>query len=213
MGLNPDEGANFVSVYLDDVIIFSETLEDHLGHLKQVMERLRQAGLKLKPSKCHFVCEEVQYLGHVITAQGTKPNRDRVIAVQDYPVPTSVREVRQFVGLVSYYRRFVRGFAKIAEPLHALTCQDAIFKWTSSCQDAFDALRRALTEAPVLAYPNFTKKFRLETDACVTGLGAVLSQMQDDKQLHPVVYVSRALSDPEKRYAVTELETLAVVWP
>ena len=212
MGLNPEEGPSFVSVYLDDVIVYSETLEDHLKHLQRVMERFMKAGLKLKPGKCHFVCKEVQYLGHTITTQGIQPNKDRVIAVQDYPVPTSVKEVRQFIGLVSYYRRFIKGFANVAEPLHSLTQKDVTFEWTSSCQDAFNTLRKALTEAPVLAYPNFTEKFRLETDACVKGLGAVLSQLQDDEKVHPVAYASRALSDPEKRYAVTELETLAVVW-
>jgi len=132
--------------------------------------------------------------------------------VQDYPVPTSIREVRQFVGLVSCYRRFIKRFARIAEPLHALTWKDALFEWTSSCQNAFDTIRRMLTEAPVLAYPNFTRSFWLETDACVKGLEAVLSQLQDDGQVHPIAYASRALSEPEKHYAITELETLAVVW-
>jgi len=212
MGLNPEDGASFVSVYLDDIIIYSETLEDHLKHLQLVLQRFDKAGLKLKPSKCHFVCEAVQYLGHTITPEGIKPNSDRVVAVQEYPVPTSVKAVRQFVGLVSYYRRFIRGFAKIAEPLHALTRKDAVFEWSKSCQEAFDTLKKYLTDSPVLAYPNFTESFRLETDACVKGLGAVLSQSQEDGQIHPVAYASRALSEPEKRYAVTELETLAVVW-
>ena len=99
MGLNPEEGASFVSVNLDDVIVFSETLEAHLEHLQQVMRHFMEAGLKLKPSKCHFVCGEVQYLGHTITPQGIKPNRDQVAAVQDYSVLTSIREVRQFVIL------------------------------------------------------------------------------------------------------------------
>ena len=212
MGLNPDKGPSFVSVYLDDVIVFSETLEDHLEHLRKVMKRFVKAGLKLKPSKCHFVCERVEYLGHIITPQRTKPNSDRVAAVQGYPVPASVKKVKKFIGLVSYYRKFIKGFAKIAEPLHLLTRKDVTFEWSSSCQDAFDTLKRALIEAPVLAYPNFSRNFRLETDACVKGLGAVLAQMQKDGQAHPVAYASRALSDVEKRYAVTELETLAVVW-
>ena len=158
------------------------------------------------------MCGAVKYLGHTITPQGIKPNSDRVVAVQDYPVPTSVKAIRQFVGLVSYYRRFIREFAKIAEPLHALTCKDAVFKWSTSCQEAFDTLKKCLTESPVLAYPNFTESFRLETDACVQGLGAVLSQSQADGRLHPVAYASRTLSDLEKRFAVTELEALAVVW-
>ena len=112
MGLNPDEGPSFVSVYLDDVIVFSETLEDHLEHLRKVMERFVKPELKLKPSKCHFVCERVEYLGHIITPQGTKPNSDRVAAVQGYPVLASVKQVKQFIGLVSYYRRFIKGLQR-----------------------------------------------------------------------------------------------------
>ena len=154
------------------------------------MERFVKAGLKLKPSKCYFVCERVEYLGHIITPQGTKPNSDQVAAVQGYPVPASVKQVKQFIGLVSYYRRFIKGFVKIAEPLHWLTQKDVTFEWSLSCQNAFDTLKRALIEAPVLAYPNFSRNFRLETDACVKGLGAVLAQMQEDGQAHPVAYAS-----------------------
>ena len=130
MGLNPDEGPSFVSVYLDDIIIYSETLEAHLEHLPLVLRRFDKDGLKLKPSKCHFVCGAVQYLGHTITPQGIRPIRDRVVAMQDYPIPASVKAVRQFVELVSYYQIFIKGFAKIAdrEPLHALTCKDAMFE-------------------------------------------------------------------------------------
>ena len=199
------------SVYLDAVIIYSETLENHLRHLQLALKRFDKAGLKLKSFKCHFVCGTVQYLGHTITPQGIKPNSDHVIAVQEYPVPESVKTVRQFVGLVSYYRRFIRGFVKIAEPLHALTRKDAAFEWSTDCQQAFDTLKKSLTVSPVLAYPNFAESFRLETDACVKGLGTVLSHTQSG-QIQPVAYASRALSDLEKRYAVTDLETLAVVW-
>ena len=112
MGLNPDEGPSFVSVYLDDVIVFSETLEDHLEHLRKVMERFWTAGLKLKPSKCHFVCEQVEYLGHIITPQGTKPNNDRIATLQGYPVPASVKQVKQFIGLVSILPEVYQGFCE-----------------------------------------------------------------------------------------------------
>ena len=132
-GLNPEEGPDFVSVYLDDVLVFSETLEEHLGHLRSVMGRLGAAGLKLKPSKCCFIREEVEYLGHVLTPNGLKPNPERVTAVTNFPIPQSVREVRQFLGLASYYRRFVQGFAKIAQPLHALTQKGALFDWSTDC--------------------------------------------------------------------------------
>ena len=132
--------------------------------------------------------------------------------MKEYPIPQSVKEVRQFLGIASYYRRFIQGFTKIAQPLHSLTQKGAPFAWTSSCQSAFEELKTRLTESPLLAYPNFSKSFTLETDASVKGLGAVLSQRQDDGRLHPIAYASRALSPQEKQYAITELETLAVVW-
>ena len=154
----------------------------------------------------------MEYLGHIITAQGLKPDPARIEAVKQYKVPHDLHTVRQFLGLTSFYRRFVPGFARIASPLHELTKKGVPFKWTEACQIAFDQLKDKLVEAPILAYPNFNKEFTLETDASVCGLGAILSQFQEDKRLHPVAYASRALSDQEKRYAITELETLAVVW-
>lgn len=120
-GLNPDEGPDFVSVYIDDVLVFSRSLSDHLRHLQLVMERIRSAGLKLKPSKCHFIRTEVEYLGHIITPQGLRTNPKIVSAVTEFPIPRSVRETRQFLGLCSYYHRFIPHFAKVARPLHNLT--------------------------------------------------------------------------------------------
>ena len=211
-GLNPDEGPDFVSVYIDDVLVFSRTLTEHLQHLKLVIEHLQEAGLKLKPAKCHFVRKEVEYLGHLITPEGLKPNPKLVTAVKEFPIPRNVRELRQFLGLSSYYRRFIPLFAKIARPLHELTRNGADFAWNRECQAAFDNLAGKLVQSPVLAYPSFDKAFTLKTDASIEGIGAVLSQPQDDGQLHPVAYASRALSPQERNYAITELETLAVVW-
>ena len=211
-GLNPEEGPDFVSVYIDDVLVFSHTLTEHLQHLRLVIQRLQKVGLKLKPAKCHFVRQEVEYLGHLITPQGLKPNPKLVAAVQEFPAPCNIREVRQFLGLSSYYRRFIPLFAKTARPLHELTRKGAEFVWTMECQTAFDTLKSKLVQAPVLEYPSFDKPFTLETDASIEGLGAVLSQPQDDGHLHPVAFASRALSPPERNYAITELETLAVVW-
>ena len=212
MGLNPEEGPDFVAVYLDDVLIFSETLEDHLRHVRIVIEQVMATGLKLKPVKCHFVRQEVEYLGHLITPDGLRPNSNRVAAVREFVTPRSVTETRQFLGLASYYRRFIPKFAKIAQPLHQLTKKGAQFDWTSESQTAFDRLKSELIQAPVLAYPDFNKDFTLETDASVRGLGAVLSQTQSDGRSHPIAYASRALSPQEKNYGITELETLAVVW-
>ena len=206
-GLNPEEGLPIVSVYLDDVLVFSRTFEDHVTHLKLVIERLQDAGLKLKPSKCHFICQSVEYLGHLITPDGIRPNPQRVSAVSSFPAPTSVHEVRQFLGLTSYYRRFIKNLTKIAQPLHVLTRKGAQFEWSDGCETV-----TLLISAPVLCYPNFDKGFKLETDASIKGLGAVLAQDQPDGKAHPVAYASRALSPQERNYSITELEMLAVVW-
>ena len=201
-----------VAVYIDDVLVFSRTLEDHLKHLCRVIERLQEVGLKLQPAKCQFIREEVEYLGHLITPQGLKPNPTLVEAVQEFATPQDLRRLRQFLGLSSYYRKFVPGFSKIAQPLYKLTRKGVEFCWTAECQEAFTMLKRKLITAPVLAYPSFTKDFVLETDASTHGLGAVLAQLQEDGQTHRVAYASRALSPQEANYSITELETLAVVW-
>ena len=134
------------------------------------------------------------------------------MAVKNFPVPKDVKSLKQFLGLSSFYRRFVHNFAKITEPLHRLTRKDTPFKWDLDCQQSFECLKNKLVQAPVLAYPNFTKDFCLETDASIKGLGAILSQVGEDGKRHPVAYASRALSETERRYAITEMETLAVVW-
>ena len=206
--VNQDDEPPFVSVYLD-IIVYSETFQDHLNHLQQVISKLRNAGLQLKPSKCYFNCQEVEYLGHVITPHGISPNPIRLQAIRDYPVPTSVKEIR---GLVSYYCRFIPRFANIAKPLHRLKRKGAMSTWTDHCEEAFQILKNKLISALVLSYPDFSQSFVLETDASIAGFGAILSQKHSDGKLHPVAYASRALSAQEKKYAATELETLAVVW-
>ena len=165
-----------------------------MEHLRKVFARLRRVGLKLHPGKCRFARAKVVYLGHVVTSEGIGPNPEKVEAVQKFPVPTAVKGVRQFLGLASYYRRFIPLFAKIAAPLHALTRQDVPFCWTLTCQSAFQQLKDALVSPPVLAYPDFTREFVMHTDACKEGLGAVLEQQQDDGRLHPIAYASRSLN-------------------
>ena len=210
--LNPPDGRSFVSVYIDDVVIYSETMEDHLHHLRQVLKCLQDAGLKLKLSKCSFICKEVEFLGHRITPDGLQTTTRLVSAVQEFPRPKNVKQTRQFLGLCSFYRRFIQSFANIAKPLHQLTKKGVTFVWTTHCGTAFLALKKKLCEAPVLAYPSFDKDFSLETDASIDGIGAVLSQQQLDRLLHPVAFASQSLSPAERNYAITDLETLAVVW-
>ena len=171
-----------------------------------------EAGLKLKSSKCHFARAKVEYLGFSVTPARMKLTMLHVKAVEDFPVPNTLKELRQFKGFASYYRRFIPQFTKVAHPLHCLTRKDVPFHWTSECQAAFEDLKSRLMSASVLAYPNFDKDFVLETDASYVGLGAVLSQLQKNGKLHFLSYASRALSPAEKNYPVTELKTLAMVW-
>ena len=201
-------------VYLDNILVCSKTFQEHLEHLNLVFERLRRAGLTLKPRKCFFLQEEVHYLGHLISCKGIAPDPAKTQKVREFPVPTDVTKVRQFVGLASYYRRFVPGFAHIANPLHALTKKEVPFSWTEECQSTFDRLKKLLVASPVLAHPQFGtgKEFVLETDASLEGLGAILSQRQSDGYLHPIAYASRCLQPHERNYAITELETLGLVW-
>ena len=210
--LNPPAGPDFVSVYLDDILVFSRTLKQHLHYLKTVIEKLSDVGLKLKPTKCRFAQPELEYLGHVVGRDGLKTSPRLVESVQQFPVPKSTNDVRRFLGLTSYYRKFIPNFAKIARPLHQLTCKDVQFVWTTACHSSFEELKERLVSPPVLAYPCFQRDFVLETDASIDGVGAVLGQYQDDRTLHPISYASRALSRSERNYSITELETLAVVW-
>ena len=174
--------------------MFSRTLDDHLQHLCRVIQRISDAGLKFKPAKCHFIREEVEYLGHLITPHGLKTNARLVSAVAKFPQPRNLTELRRFLGMCSYYRRFVPAFSKIASPLQMLTRKDTPFQWTTDCEQSFQSLKTKLISAPVLSYPSLHKPFVLETDASIEGLGAILSQPQDDGFLHPVAYASRSFS-------------------
>ena len=205
-------GPEYVSAYLDDVLVFSRTLEDHLTHLRAIIQRIDKVGLKLKPAKCKFAQKELEYLGHIVSRDGLKTNPRLVAAVKEFPTPRAVSDVRRYLGLASYYQRFIPNFSRIARPLHQLTCKGAEFVWSPECERVFRELKERLTTSPMLAYPDFSRAFILETDASVQGIGAVLSQRQEDQRLHPIAYASRALSPVEQRYSITELETLAVVW-
>ena len=165
-------------VYLDDILVMGQSFAEHISNLQEVFNRLRDANLCLKPKKCHFVKREVLYPGYVVSESGISADKSKVEAVEKFPVPTSVKQVRSFVGLASYYRHFIPGFSKIAGPLFALTKKDSLFEWSPSCQQAFERLKQLLTTAPILIFPDFKKRFILETDASGVGLGAVLSQKQ-----------------------------------
>ena len=195
--------------YVDDIICFSKNMSDHIRHLDQIFKRLNEAGLKLKPSKCHFAAKEVKYLGHIISAKGVKPNPEKVEIVSSFPVPKTAKEVRSFLGLTNYYKRFILDYSKIAAPLFKLLRKDLTFKWTDECQHAFQDLRQCLTTQPVIGFPDMKKPFILTTDASGSGIGYILSQEDGDKDV-VICYGGRALRDAETRYSASEREMLAV---
>ena len=197
--------------YLDDIIVFSSTWEEHLARLRQVFERLRHAKLKLGAEKCTFAAKEVSYLGHRVTEEGLLPDPVLLAAIREIPPPKIAIEFRSFLGLDGYYRLYVKNFAAIAGPLHALTRKDAVFHWSADCQDAFDRLKTLLTTSPITAFPDFSQPFRLYTDTSTAGLGAILAQVREGKE-RIICCAPRSLNQAEKAYPATKLECLAIVW-
>ena len=195
-------------VYLDDILVFSKTFDEHLEHLATVFDRLDCYLLKLKPSKCSLFQRKVSFLGHVVSGQGIECDQKKVAAIATWPTLTSIAEVRTFCGLASYYRTFVYNFAAKAKPLHNLTRKGAVFNWTPECKTAFQELKPA---TPILVAPCNDGQYVLDTDASDTALGAVLQQEQGNK-LHVIGYASRTLSPSEARYCITRRELLGVVF-
>lgn len=212
-------------IYLDDLLVFSKTFEEHLQHLRYVFSTFEKHGLKLKPSKCHLFREEVPYLGHVISAEGVATDPEKISAVRDWPTPSTVKQLQAFLGLAGYYRRFIEKFAQIAAPLY-----DAVqlgngkstekkktakkLRWTEDCEKAFQTLKDKLTSAPILSFADFSKPFILHVDASNEGLGAVLSQ-EGDGRAHVIAYASRRLKPSERNmenYSSRKLELLALKW-
>ena len=197
-------------IYLDDVIVFSDTFDAHLQRLDTVFTRLSGAGLKLKPGKCYLAQPAVKDLGHIVSSGGISPNPEKVEAISQFPTPTSAADLKSFLGLARYYRRFVPAFSKIAAPLFQAQAKDTKFQWTPDCQLAFQTLKDRLTAAPILGHPKFDVEFVLATDAYNSGLGAVLYQEHDGKE-RVIAYSSRALTKAERKHSTTE-KALALVW-
>ena len=197
----------FAAGYIDDILIYSNSMEEHVQHVVYVLERLQQGGLSLKAGKCHFGAKKVKFLGHQISGEGITTDGEKIKAVREFPIPTQPSNVLSFLGLAGYYRRFIPNFAAIAAPLYNLTKADTPWRWETAEQSSFAMLKDALTTAPILVAPNYDEPFIIETDASCVGIGAVISQS------HGVIeYASRSLLPAEKRYFTTELEYLAVVW-
>ena len=215
--------------YFEDICVFAESADQMLDHIKLVFSRLQEYHLKIKLKKSYFFQTSIMFLGHILSAQGVSPNSKKVSKIKDWPMPKTPKEVHSFVGLASYYRRFIPSFAKWAGPLHMLIVPASFkqkirkgemkkselpeFCWTQECQEGFNQLKKALIEAPVLAYPDYMKPFILETDASLKGLRAVLSQKGVDNEVHVVAYASRSLCPLEKSmrdYSFAKIELMAL---
>src|SRR5436305_3951054 len=220
-------------VFLDDIIIHSKTFEQHLEDIDEVFRKLRDAKLMSKESKCEFCEPEIKFLGNIIRKNGRKVDTDKVEKVKNYPRPENISQLRGFLGLASYYRKFVKDFSKKIKTMTKLLegmkrgarkskwekekrkgIKDIEFleKWGKEQEESYKLMKKVLTETPVLIHPNFEKDFILSTDASGYALGAVLEQEGDDKKIHPVEYASKTLTKAEQKYSITELECYAIVW-
>ena len=205
-------------IYLDDIIIFSKTPEEHISRLRKVFQKLDEAGLHLKPSKCEFFKDRLEYLGHILSSKGIETNSKKIAAILNWPQPRNITQIRSFLGFCNCYRKFIKGYAQVAKPLYQLlTGENAKKKtneveWTEQCKQAFNKLKEICSDTPILAYADYSKCFKVHTDASEQSLGAVLYQDQDDGTTRVIAYASRNLSKSRKRYHSSKLEFLALKW-
>ena len=202
--------------YLDDIIIFSETPEEHLTHIKIVLKRLQDANLKMKKSKCSFFKKELHYLGHLLTTDGLKPQPEKVRAISELKPPTTAKGVREFLGMVGYYRRFISRFADAARPLTKLIRRDTKFEWSEDCQKGFEYLRTCLMTDPILKYPDPNKRYVIFTDASDQAAAGVLCQEYPDSNgkitEHPIAYLSAQFSDTQFKWSTIVKEGYAIYY-
>jgi hypothetical protein len=195
----------FILVFFDDILVYSKDLDTHLTHLSLTLETLRQNSLFAKLSKCKFACLEVEYLGHIVSAHGVCADPSKIKAMVEWPFPKFLKALRGFLGLTGYYRKFIRGYGSIAAPLTQMLRKNS-FAWTVAAQAAFEALKQAMTQAPVLALPNFSQPFIIECDASGVGVGAVL--MQENR---PIAFLSQALKGKALHMSTYEKELFPLV--
>lgn len=198
-------------VYLDDIIVFSTSLQEHMESLKKVFQRLREANLKVQMDKSEFLHKEIAFLGHIVTREGIKPNPDKIDAIKHYPIPKTQKEIKAFLGLLGYYRKFIKDFAKLTKPFTECLKKGKSVALTDNYVKTFQICKDLLSNDPILQYPDFSKPFVLTTDASNYAIGAVLSQgpIGGDK---PICYASRTLTNSETNYSTIEKELLAIVW-
>ena len=206
---------DFVLAYLDDVLIFSKTYEEHVEHVRKVLEKLRLKHLPVKLKKCEFHKERIAFLGYIVSREGLAPDPGKIKSIQDWPTPTKLKEVQGFLGLANYYRKFIKGFSGIASPLTNLTKKEQAdgqrITWTKECEEAFTAIKERLTTAPILIIFDPERETSVDTDASDYAIGARLAQKGDDGKLRPVAYFSRKMTPAELNYDIHDKELLAIV--
>ncbi|GLB37179.1 putative chromo (CHRromatin Organisation MOdifier) domain containing protein [Lyophyllum shimeji] len=201
-----------VCVYLDDILIYTKTLEEHRRITRIILDRLREHRLFLKPEKCKFERTEIEYLGLIISHGTASMDPVKVAGVAEWPVPRNKKEVQSFLGFTNFYRRFIRDFSHHTRPLFDLTAKDVAWTWGSGQQDAFDSLKRAITSKPVLIFPDNDRPFRVEADSSDFATGAVLSQQSpEDEKWHPVAFYSKSLNAVERNYEIHDKEMLSII--
>ncbi|GFS80691.1 retrovirus-related Pol polyprotein from transposon 297 [Trichonephila clavipes] len=206
---------DFVVPYLDDIAIFSDTWESHIKHMETVLQRIKRAKLTIKPSKCKFAQQNVKFLGHIVGQGFRTPSEIKVQAVLEFPTPRTKTQIRAFLGLAGYYQKYINLFSVIAAPLtDALKgrAKKGEITWTTECENAFRELKGKLIDKPVLYAPNFEREFIVQTDASNAGMGAVLTQLTEQGEEHPILYLSKKFSEVEKRYCTTEKECASIVF-
>ena len=201
----------FAIAYLDDIIIFSKIPQEHLSHIQMVFEKLRSVNLSMKKSKCNFFSKEIQYLGHTLSATGIRPLPAKTHAIQHMQPPMTPKQVRAFLGLVGYYRKFIKGFTKIAKPLTLLTRQQVKFDWTLEHHTTFLHLKEAIVQAPILHYPNPSKKYIVYTDTSDDACGAQLSQEHNGTEV-PVAFLSHTFTETQWKWSTTEQEAFGIYY-
>lgn len=199
-------------VYLDDIIIFGKSLQQHLDNLNKVLKKLIESNLKVQLDKCEFLRKECEFLGHIVTQDGIKPNPNKIEKILHWPIPKTTTHIKGFLGILGYYRKFIKDFSKLTKPLTKCLKKGSKITHNDEFINCFNDCKQMLTTDPILKYPDFSRKFILETDASDFALGAVLSQKFEDGKEHPIAYASRTLNETECNYSATEKELLAIVW-
>ena len=203
--------AGKVAIYMDDILVFSKTMDNHIKMVQKVLQILQDNDLYLQSLKCHFHKKKINYLGYVISHGHLEIDPIKVARIMEWPTPGKVKEVQSFLGFYNFYRRFIKDYSKIARPLFELTQKERTWDWTPACKEVFQTLKRIFTESPVLIMPDTRKPFHIECDSSNFATRAVLSQVTEDGKWHPCAYISKSLSSTERNYPIYDKELLAVV--